>query len=154
MMFVIKLLVFISCYNKIYASDSLNNIFESKDYIILLRYSSVYSSYKLNLEKIIEDKSKKKILIPSSELDKIKAFNVKTSQLLDEIHNNYKDNITHSQIYQIKFEITSLDNTIEKIMSFYKKTGRYDYNDILRLEKAIYRMEIYLKGLSNRISDL
>lgn len=137
-----------------YSLDYFDNLFESKDYIVLLRYSSIYSSYKLRLEKIIEGQNKKRLFISPSYLEKLASFNLKTIQLLDQLSSSYNDNIILSQIYQVKVEISLLDGIIEKTLSFYKRNGKYDYNDILKLEKAVYRIEIYLRGLSNRISDL
>lgn len=136
----------------VYTNDNLNNLFESKDYIILLRYSSSYSLYKMEIEKIIE--GKKKNCFPISKLKEIKELNSKSFAILDKVYDTYNNVIIKSQIYQIKFEIESLNIFINKMESYYKKTSKCEYNDILKLEKILFRMEVYLKGLSNKISEL
>lgn len=143
-LFFIKLSVF--------ANDSLTNLFESKDYIILLRHSSSYASYKMEIEKIVE--SKKKGCISPSKIKEIKEINSKSLYILDKVYDSYNDVIIKSQVYQIKFEIESLNMLLDKMESYYKKTFKCEYNDILKLEKILFRIEVYLKGLSNKISDL
>ncbi|MCX7641620.1 MAG: hypothetical protein N2Z20_03195 [Elusimicrobiales bacterium] len=132
-------------------ANQFENFFETRQYIILLRYSSTYSSYKLNIERLIEDKKKYNYLI---DIAKIKKLNSETSSFLDNIYNVYSDSITISQIYQVKFEIETLNRLLDDMQNFYKKNKKHEYNSMILLEKMLYRLEIYLRGLSNRISDL
>lgn len=138
--------------NVIFLNDSFNNLFESRDYIILLRHSNLYSMHKLDIEKIIE--GKKKVCVSISKLKNIKDLNLKVLSILDKVYDAYSDIVIKSQIYQIKFEIESFNLFIDKMESYYKKTAKCEQGDILKLEKSLFRMEIYLKGLSNKISEL
>lgn len=134
------------------ADDYTRNIFETKDYIVLLRFSTIYSSHKLSVEKVIE--SSKKLYINPRELEDIKKLNDESFNFLSQLYENYDCADIRSQISQIKIEIRHLNSFIDSILSSYRKTLKYSYQDVVNLEKYIYRMEIYFRGLSNRISNL
>ncbi|MCX7905868.1 MAG: hypothetical protein N2446_04115 [Elusimicrobiales bacterium] len=155
-MIIIKVLIlFLFCFEKILLGNEFENFFETRPYIILLRYSSSYSSYKLNIEKIIENnKENNKKIGYFIDINKIKELNLNTSKFLDNICSIYTDSVTLSQVYQIKFEIESLNNLLNDMQLFYKKTKKYEYNSLISVERMLYRLEIYLRGLSNRLSNL
>ncbi|MGC8867201.1 MAG: hypothetical protein ACP5IO_06070 [Elusimicrobiales bacterium] len=129
-----------------------DNFFESRDYVVILRFSLMYSSHKLVFEKVIE--GSKRLYVSPLEFKKVKELNAKALEFLSKVYDSYKDPITRSQIHQIKLEIELLNLHAEKILSDYKKNARYSYPSIVAFEKELYRMEIYFRGLSKRLSDL
>ncbi len=150
---VVLFLAFLFISFNSYSSDEYyDNFFESRDYVVVLRFSSMYSSHKLVFEKVIE--SSKKLQIDPLEFEKIKKLNIKTIEFLSKIYDSYKDTDIKSQIHQIKLEIDLLNLEAEKILLDYKKYHKYFYSSIVGFEKKLYRIEIYLRGLSNRLSEI
>lgn len=136
-----------------YSNDEYyDNFFESLDYVVVLRFSSMYSSHKLVFERAIE--GSRKLYIDVAEFEKIKKLNTKTIEFISKIYDSYKDTDIKSQINQIRLEIELLSLQADKIISDYKNYHKYFYASVVDFEKKLYRIEIYLKGLSNRLSNI
>lgn len=148
-MVLFKIIFFMIC--QLNSAGPYDNIFESKDYVVILRISSIYGSYKLKLEKAIE--TKRFDQIKKSTLNEIEETNKKTIEKLSSIYQSIKKNEIKSQIYQIKFELEQSNQLIEKAKTNINKKSKF--KEILyKLEYDTYRMEIYLKGLSMNLSLL
>ncbi|MCX7647064.1 MAG: hypothetical protein ACP5SD_01345 [Elusimicrobiales bacterium] len=127
------------------------NLFESRDYISVLKLSSVYASHKLKIEKAIE--SNKIESIKKSDLIEIEKIIPKTVEKLDSIYSSVNKSEIKSQIYQIKFELDQTSSAIKEAKNKINQKSEFK-KTIYKLEYYIYRIEVYLKGLSQNLSVL
>ncbi|MEF3280427.1 MAG: hypothetical protein K6357_05610 [Elusimicrobiota bacterium] len=149
--FFLFLLLPHKCLSGDFTNSGYDNIFETRDYITILRISNVYSNYKLILEKAIE--SNKIESIKYKDIINMEDFALKTIEKLNYIYSSYKNAEIRSQIYQIKFEIEDAIKIIKEIKKINKKKNEFKKN-IFKLESLFYRIEVYLKGLSQNLSVL
>lgn len=128
------------------------NLFESKPYVVIFKLSNLYSNYKVLIEKAIDLKKIDKI--KRKDFDLMESLSVKTLDKLNSIYEKYESSPTiKSQIYQIKFEVEESIRLIIDIKRTYKKNKEYE-KKIFKLESLFYRIEVYLKGLSQNLSNL
>lgn len=128
------------------------NLFESKPYVVIFKLSNQYSNYKVLIEKAVDFKKINKI--NRKDLDLMENLSVKTLDKLNSVYQKYESiSIIKSQIYQIKFEVEESIKLIREIKRTDKKNKEYE-KKIFKLELLFYRIEVYLKGLSQNLSNL
>lgn len=128
------------------------NIFESKPYVVIFKLSNQYSNYKVLIEKAIDSKKINKI--NKKDFDSMENLLLKTLDSLNSIYQKYNGNHTiKSQIYQIRFEVEESIKLIKEIKKTNKKNKEYE-KKIFKLESLFYRIEVYLKGISQNLSNL
>jgi len=150
--FLILFFIFSRSFNLYSQKPSVfDNIFESKNYIIVLNLSNSYSKYKTKFEKYIENPKREQI--KKSEITEIENLINNTNSKLDEIYSSLSRNDVKSQIYQIKFELDELSKLLEE--SKKKISKKEEFKKLsYKIEYYLYRMDVYLKGLSQNLSLL
>jgi paraquat-inducible protein B len=117
----------------------------------VLKLSNSYSKYKTKFEKYIENPRREQI--KKSEITEIENLINNTNSKLDEIYSSLNRNDVKSQIYQIKFELDELSKLLEE--SKKKISKKEEFKKLsYKIEYYLYRMDVYLKGLSQNLSLL
>ncbi|NLH38912.1 MAG: hypothetical protein GX445_02485 [Elusimicrobia bacterium] len=138
-------------FSSISTTSMYDNLFESKDYVILFKMSVNYSKYREEIASVIESKKYNKIKI--KDIKNINNMISDTISKLDSIENNVKNTDIRSQIYQTRIE---LENTKKLVNNTIKSVNNKDKfkSNLIELESSLFRIEVYLKGLSQKISVL
>ena len=133
---------------------SYESILDNREYIKLFKLSIEYEKHKKSLEDIIE--KNKFYALKVSDIKKIKLLIEKTENIINETYShNSTNSLIKSQIYQIKFEIDEIKVIINDIMkNFSRKKNKVFIDNIYKLEYYLFRMSIYLKGISQNLSIL
>ncbi len=127
------------------------NIFESKDYVIIYKLSIELEKHKLKIENLIKINKLEKIR--RNDLIEIEILLEKIKTKLNEIKKNRDNANIFSQIATILLEIDETKNILKK--------AKIELSNKKKCEKIIYEIEfyidrliVYLKGLSQNLSYL
>jgi len=143
--------VFMFSFPSLFASPY-ESILDQKDYIRFFKLSTEYEKYKKKIEDLIEKNRINNLKL--SDLKEIDSLLEKTNSIIDEIYPKYSDNpVIKSQFYQIRFEIEETKKIISNLKKNFQKKS-YLKENIYKIEYYLFRMSIYLKGISQNLSTL
>jgi len=153
--YLISFFIIILSYNWLCSSISTtsmyDNLFESKDYVILFKMSVNYSKYREKIASVIESKKYNRIKIKN--IKDINNLILDTIAKLDSIDNNIKNTDIRAQISQTRIELENTKKLVNNTIRSVNNKSKFR-NNLIELESALFRIEIYLKGLSQNISVL
>jgi hypothetical protein len=143
---------FFVCFT-LFVFSSYDSLLDKKDYIKIFRLSVEYEKYKKRIEDLIEGGRVNTLRI--KDIREIQSLVDKTENMINDTYSNYSNNHEiRSQLYQIKFEIDEIKNIIAGLTKAITKKDRRFKEMVYKLEYYLFRMNIYLKGMSQKLSML
>jgi hypothetical protein len=143
---------FFVCFT-LFVFSSYDSLLDKKDYIKIFRLSVEYEKYKKRIEDLIEGGRVDTLKI--KDIREIQSLVDKTENMINDTYSNYSNNHEiRSQLYQIKFEIDEIKNIIAGLTKAITKKDRRFKEMVYKLEYYLFRMNIYLKGMSQKLSML
>jgi hypothetical protein len=143
---------FFVCFT-LFVFSSYDSLLDKKDYIKIFRLSVEYEKYKKRIEDLIEGGRVNTLRI--KDIREIQSLVDKTENMINDTYSNYSNNHEiRSQLYQIKFEIDEIKNIIDGLTKAITKKDRRFKEMVYKLEYYLFRMNIYLKGMSQKLSML
>jgi hypothetical protein len=143
---------FFVCFT-LFVFSSYDSLLDKKDYIKIFKLSVEYEKYKKRIEDLIEGGRVDTLKI--KDIREIQSLVDKTENMINDTYSNYSNNHEiRSQLYQIKFEIDEIKNIIAGLTKAITKKDRRFKEMVYKLEYYLFRMNIYLKGMSQKLSML
>jgi len=143
---------FFVCFT-LFVFSSYDSLLDKKDYIKIFRLSVEYEKYKKRIEDLIEGGRVNTLRI--KDIKEIQFLVDKTENMINDTYSNYSNNHEiKSQLYQIKFEIDEIKNIIAGLTKAVAKKDKKFKEMVYKLEYYLFRMNIYLKGMSQKLSML